>query len=173
MIWSIDGLEWTVPCQVDRTAEMRPSEISGVLLDKTYFNDVIGTYMSYEVSIAVPMSMAKEYEDLYDLIITPVSGHTFVLPYGQSTVTIVGRVASVSDQYHYMDGKRNYWLGFKFTVVSNHPTKEEDLETVLSHGMDPMPSTIGIEDGAAFIWDAEEGVWHVTTDYRDVDEVYY
>ncbi len=170
MIWSIDGLEWTVPCQVDRTAEMRASEISGVLLDKTYFNDVVGTYMSYEVSIAVPMSMAKEYEDLYDLIITPVSGHTFVLPYGQSTITIVGRVASVSDQYHYMDGRRNYWLGFKFTVVSNHPTKEEDLNTVLSYGMDPMPSTIGIEDGAAFAWNDTDGVWEAIS---DSDEVYY
>ena len=41
MIWSIDGLEWNVPCQIERTSEMTPSEISGMLLDKSYFNDVV------------------------------------------------------------------------------------------------------------------------------------
>lgn len=170
MIWSIDGFEWSVPCKVERTAEMRPSEISGVLLDKSYFNDVIGTYMRYTVAIAVPMTMAAEYEELYDLITNPAESHTFVLPYGQTTLQVVGRVESVSDEYMYMDGKRNYWNGFKFTVISNYPTKEEELNEILERGMSPMPATIGIEDGAAFTWNETEGEWDVI---RDVDEEYY
>ena len=173
MIWSIDGLEWTIPCQIERTSEITPSEISGMLLDKSYFNDIVATYLSYDVAIAVPFTMLGEYENLYDIITEPVESHVFVLPYGQADIEIVGRVTSVSDQYVYMDKNKNYWKGFRFTVQSNYPTKEKVLEDVLEHGMSPMPSTIGIEDGAAFIWDAEEGVWHVSTDYRDVDEVYY
>jgi hypothetical protein len=153
-------------------AEMRSSDISGVLLDKSFFNDVIGTYMQYTVSVAVPLRLAQKFEELYDLITEPVESHVFVLPYGQTTIQIVGRVGSVSDTYMYMDGKRNYWNGFKFTVISNYPTKEQELGDVLEHGMSPMPSTIGIEDGATFTWDDTEGVWNVAA-YRDADEVYY
>ena len=170
MIWSIDGLEWTIPCQVERTSEMRASEISGVLLDKSYFNDVIGTYIKYNISIAVPLNMTQEYENLYDLITQPVESHDFVLPYGQTTVTITGRVTDVSDQYVYIDGQKNYWKGFRFSVLSNHPTKEVELNEVLSHGMNPMPSTIGVEDGSVFTWDATEGEWQVV---QDADEEYY
>lgn len=159
MTWSIDGLEWSVPCQVERTSEMRSSEISGVLLDKSYFNDVIGTYLSYTVSVAVPISKLQEYESLYELLTEPSASHTFVLPYGQSTAVVVGRVASVSDEYHFLDNNRTYWLGLKFTVMSNYPSKEEDLSTVLSRGIDPMPSTVGIEDGATFTWNATDGAW--------------
>ena len=160
-IWSIDGLTWEIPCQIERTSEMRPSDISGVLLDKTYFNDVIGTYLNYEISIAVPLDMVKEYENLYELITQPVDSHTFVLPYGQSTITVIGRVASVSDKYVYMDRNRNYWKGFTFTVVSNHPTKEMELGNVLTRGMSSMPSTVGIADGATFRWNESEHVWEV------------
>ena len=170
MIWSIDGLEWNVPCQIERTSEMTPSEISGMLLDKSYFNDVVATYLSYSVAIAVPLNMPGEYENLYDIITEPVESHTFVLPYGQSNVEIVGRVTSVSDQYVYMDGSKNYWKGFKFTVQSNFPTKEKELEQILEHGMSPMPSTIGLEDGATFTWDATESEWNVVP---DADEEYF
>ena len=170
MIWMIDGLAWNVPCQIERTAEMRASEISGVLLDKSYFNDVVGTYMKYTISIAVPFTMAKVYEDLYDMITEPVESHSFVIPYGQTTVSITGRVESVSDSYVYMDGSRNYWKGFKFTVISNYPTKEEELNSVLERGISPMPSTIGVEDGATFTWDADEGEWVTVS---DADEVEY
>lgn len=172
MIWSMDGLEWDVPCQIERKAEMTASEISGMLLDRTYFNDVIGTYLAYDVAIAVPFGQEDVYTDLYEAITKPVDAHEFVFPYNQQTIQVTGRVASVSDQYVYIDGKRNYWKGFKFTCVSIHPTKEMSLDEVITRGMSPIPSHINIPDGSVFVWDASEGRW-IETVYKIADEEYY
>ena len=46
-MFSVDGVQWDVPCRIVRTAEIAASEISGMLLDRTYFNDVLGTWMRY------------------------------------------------------------------------------------------------------------------------------
>jgi hypothetical protein len=35
----LDGMSWDIPCDIERIAEMKASEISGMLLDKSYFND--------------------------------------------------------------------------------------------------------------------------------------
>ena len=172
MIWSIDGIEWSIPCQITRTAEMAASDISGVLLDKTYFNDVLGTYMKYDIAIAVPFGMEDDYTDLYETVTSPVDAHEFILPYGQTTIAITGRVASVSDQYVYMDGTRNYWKGFSFTVIANHPTKENSLGDVITRGMSPMPAHVIIPDGAIYEWDAQEGTWS-RIELEDADEEYF
>ena len=172
MIWSIDGIEWNIPCQIERTAEMTASEISGVLMNRTYFNDVLGTYMKYTVAIAVPFGMEDVYTDIYETITTPVDAHEFVLPYNQQTIQITGRVESVSDQYVYIDRNRKYWKGFKFSVIANHPTKEMTLSEVLERGMSPMPPYINIPDGTVYAWDAASGKWIVTT-YKNADEEYY
>ena len=39
MSFSIDGLEWQYPCQITREAKLTASDISGMMLDKSYFND--------------------------------------------------------------------------------------------------------------------------------------
>lgn len=65
---TIDGYQWPVPCDIEREAEMTPSEISGMMLDKTYFNDVLGTYMRYDVSLAVPPKLEREYDEIYETL---------------------------------------------------------------------------------------------------------
>ena len=171
MIWSVDGIEWNIPCKIERTAEITASEISGALLDKTYFNDVLGTYMKYDISIAVPFGMEDVYTEIYETLAEPIDAHTFILPYNQSTVTIIGRVESISDQYVYINGAKNYWKGFSFTVISNHPTKEVTLSEVLERGMSPEPSFVDLPDGALYMWDNETG-WNMV-EYTNADEVQY
>ena len=56
MSFTVDGVEWNIPCTIERTAEITASEISGLLLNRNYFNDVLGTYMRYTISIAIPKS---------------------------------------------------------------------------------------------------------------------
>ena len=159
MIWSVDNIEWNIPCQIERTAEMTASDISGVLLDKTYFNDVLGTYMKYDIKIAVPFGMEDEYTELYELLTQPVDAHVFVLPYNQSTITLTARVASISDQYVYVDGRKNYWKGFGFSLIANHPSKEMSLNEAISRGTTQEPPFVNIPDGATFQWDAQNNAW--------------
>lgn len=176
MIWSIDGTAWDVPCQIERTAEMTASDISGVLLDKTYFNDVLGTYMKYTVAVAVPFGMEAAINEIYEIVTTPVDGHEFVLPYNGSTITVVGHVKQVSDRYVYMGPNKNYWRGFKFEVVSNHPSKEMSLGEVVTRGMTRVPSRdeggYPFIDGAYYQWIAAESAFERVV-FREVDEVSY
>ena len=65
MSWSIDGNAWNYPCTIQRVAEVTPSDISGMLLDKQYFNDVLGTWMKYTVTIAVPKDREEDYTTIY------------------------------------------------------------------------------------------------------------
>ena len=85
-MFSIDRYSWPWPCDVERVSEMKPSKISGLMLDKNYFNDVLGTYMSYTVSIAVPPERRDEYTPLYECLTDPSDGHVFTLPYNQGTI---------------------------------------------------------------------------------------
>lgn len=153
----IDGHRWKVPCDVGRVAEVRSSEISGMMLDKSYFNDVVGTFLSYDVSLAVPPTMEHAYDSIYEVLTDPIDGHRFIMPYGQGTIEITARVESVKDTLVYTASKRQYWKGIKFTVISNHPSKSYDLGTVIRTGRAPMPSTLEVEDGSTWIY--ENGWW--------------
>lgn len=144
--FKIDGVRFNLPCSVDREASMQSSEISGMLLDKTYFNDVLGTYMRYSVQIAVPVGQESVYSQLYEMLTQPVEGHVFELPYNQNVVNITGRVESVQDKAY-----KNTWRGIKFAIIANNPTKEMSLNEVVTRGMSQLPNTTPLDAGAVYI----------------------
>ena len=166
----IDGFEWNVPCDIERVAEVTPSEISGLMLDKTYFNDVIGTFLRYDVTLAVPTTMKDEYDSLYETLTDPVDAHSFVMPYGRSTVQITARVENVQDVLVYSTTRKQYWKGVKFSAIANHPTKKMELEEVLSVGVSPFPEAAEFPIGT--IYEVTENGWE-EVDYPDLDRVYY
>lgn len=170
MSWVVDGFTWDIPCDIERTAEVKPSEISGLMLDKTYFNDVIGTYMSYDISLAVPYGWENSYNSLYEILSNPIGWHTFTLPYGNRTVTIVGRIANVRDVYLRLYNGTQHWNGIKFTIISNNPTKEMSLSEVIEYGMPAKPDAQSPTEGDVYIY--TNGAW-TRLEYTDADEVYY
>lgn len=123
----VDGVTYNLICDVKRTAIMKSSEISGMLLDKTYYNDVLGTYMEYTINMVVPVGMENTYASFYEVITNPVSYHTFVLPYNQGTISVIGRVTIVSDELLYTETRNNVnykiWRKTSFRVIANNPSK--------------------------------------------------
>lgn len=168
---TIDGIEWRVPCQISRTAEIRASEISGLMLNKSYFNDVIGTYMSYTVQIAVPLNMRDAYTEIYEKLTDPVDGHVFILPYNGGTVQITGRVEDVSDQYVLLPGGETYWRGTTFTVIANHPTKSKTLAEIETRGRTVVPEVAEHNEGDTWVW--TNGGWTLSVSYTDADNKRY
>ena len=173
MIWSIDGIGWTVPCNILRVSEISSSDISGLLLDKSYFNDVLGTYLKYEIGIAVPFGKEDEYTQIYEALTAPKSDHTFILPYNQDTVTFVGRVQEVKDSFVRMPGGKKYWKGCTFTAIANHPSKTMSLTEVITTGLTPFPTSVSLEIGS--VWELTEDGWEEYTPetYPDYDEEYF
>ena len=158
MSFSIDGIRWAYPCQIEREAEMTPTEVSGLMLDKTYFNDLSGTWMKYSLTLAVPIGRNSDYDSIYEQLTEPVEGHAFVFPYNSSSIAITGRVLSVRDVYVEMPGKRNYWKGTRFEIAANHPSKEMGLYGALTRGRTVIP---GLNTGDAWVHfyiDAEDNL---------------
>lgn len=147
----IDGTRYGVPCSVQRETEVRSSEVSGQLMDGTYFNDVLGTYLTYDVTVAVPPSMEYLYTEIYEILTEPVDSHVFVLPYNQTTISVNGRIESVSDNLVYTASAKQYWRGMTFSIVSSKPIKSADPNGVVLRGMSSLPDAYQVEVGTQYV----------------------
>ena len=170
MSWSVDGIEWKIPCTIERVAEVTASDISGMMLNKTYFNDVLGTWMKYTVAIAVPMEQVSQYSAIYEILTDPKNYHNFILPYNQGTIPLTARVQTVSDTWVRLSGGRNYWRKTKFDIIANAPTKEATMDGIRNHGLAPYPIDPDPEDGVIYQSSEEQWVQRV---WSDADGNYY
>ena len=169
-MFTLDSVQWNIPCDIDRTAEVTASEISGMMLDRSYFNDVLGTWMRYSVRLAVPADQAEAYADLYEALASPYESHTVTLPYNGTTVTLVGRIEVVSDGSIRVNGG-HHWRDTTFDIIANHPTKTMSLAGVITRGMSPWPVTVEPTIGETYMY-SEDG-WIPYEMYPDADGVYY
>ena len=167
MFW-IDDMQWDLPCDITRMADIKPSDISGMMLDRSIFNDVLGTYMSYNVKIVVPIGLELRYNSLYEILTQPVDGHDFRLPYASGTIQITGKVGSVRDLYARMTDGSVHWRGISFTVTANHPSKKMEFGQVVSTGLRPLPSEESVNVGEAYYYGLEG--WELIL---DADSNYY
>ena len=142
MFFSVDGIPWNFGCTIERIAELKSSEISGMLLNRSYYHDVLGTYLSYNIRIEVPRGQEKQYFSFYEAITKPVGTHSFVVPYNDKEITINGRVANIKDIYRKLPSGQVKWHGIAFTIISNTPIKKMSLgEVVASSGFVIPPDT--------------------------------
>ena len=170
-MYTIDGITWPYPCTIEREAEIKPSDISGLMLDRNYFNDVYGTYMQYTVAVAVPTNDRDIYNQVYELLTDPVDGHEFVFPYNAGTLKVTARVQSVPDRFVRLWNDGKYWQGLRFTVAANHPTKAHTLGEAISRGRAPIPEIAQPNEGDTYTW--TEGHWSRTASYPDADNIAY
>ena len=144
---------------------MTASDISGMLLDKSYFNDVIGTYMRYDVKVAVPFGMESEWNSMYETITQPIDGHQFVLPYANGVVTVTGRVQDIKDVYVRLQDNKLHWRGISFSIIANHPTKQYTLSEILTIGAAPLPDASDVNVGDVYEYTANG--WETIADGAD------
>ena len=154
MYFSIDGIPWDFGCSITRIAEMKASEISGMLLNKNYFNDVVGTYLTYNIKLEVPKGQEQNYNTLYEKITEPVGEHKFVVPYGDTHITITGRVANIQDIYRRTAGGGVRWHGISFSVISNNPVKKMTLDEIVASAGMAIPPDQTFEVGGIYLYTA-------------------
>ena len=92
-MFSVDGIEWPYPCTVERAAELKLSDISGLMMDGTIFNDVLGTYMQYRLKLAIPLTDMDAGNAIYEKLTEPVEGHTFIFPYNGTQSFVMSQYA--------------------------------------------------------------------------------
>lgn len=170
-MFTIDGITWQWPCKIIRTSEVKSSDISGMMMDKSWFNDVLGQYLSYDITIAPPIGAMDVYAQVYELINAPVDGHRFILPYNNGTVEVTARVGRVADECVRMPEGRVYWKGLRFTLTANHPTRTLTLGEAITRGRAPLPEAADPAEGDTYTW--HDGAWEPAQTYADADEILY
>lgn len=170
-MFTIDGMTWPYPCDISRNADVRSSDVSGEMLDGSYYNDVLGTYMSYTVKMAVPLNQRDLASAYFETASAPVEGHTCVFPYNQGTVIIAARIENVSDVFVRLPNGAQYWKGLQFTVVANHATRALSGAEIIARGRALMPEVAEHNEGDVYVW--ENGAWVLTTDIQDGNLIRY
>ena len=171
MIISIDGIEYDVKCSVRRQADIRDTDISGEMLDGSYFHDISGTYFDYNISFLYPLYDQDKYAAIYEALTEPVDGHAFVLPYNNSTVEITAKVEMLDDEQIEMESGYKYWRGLRFGLTANAPTKVMSLSEVLTRGRAPLPDMANPAEGTSYTWDGT--AWVEAVVYEDADDIAY
>lgn len=169
--FTVDGVKYTdIVCNITRESEVKPSDISGMLLNRRYFNDVLGTYLRYTVEVIVPFGAEKKYAQLYETLSDPVGEHLFILPYNQVTVQFYGRIETISDKYFRKVNNKETWRETSFVVIANNPTKYKDLSDVVSQGILPLPPVSPLDNTK--IYQVVNGEWEVSS-LEDGNDNYY
>ena len=171
MILSIDGVDYDVMCQVRRSAEVRGSDISGDMLDGNYFNDVMGTYYGYDITLSYPLYNQDKYAEIYEALTAPVDAHAFVLPYNQGTIELTARVETVTDDWIETDSGFTYWRNTVFSIIPNGPSRQLTLEEAIARGITPLPDVAEPEIGDAYTYTAQG--WVASPEYDNADNIYY
>lgn len=170
-MFSIDGVEYRVKCTTTRSAEIKESSISGLMLDGSYFRDIHGTYYSYEIRLEMPLKNKGRYASLIEQLTEPVDGHQFVLPYNNETLLLTGKVEDPEDVYKELESGYTYWDGLQFSIAPNGPSKQMTLEEAISRGMTPLPDVLDPSIGDAYTF--TENGWELISSYDDADNTYY
>lgn len=171
MSFSVDGITWDYPCQIERTAELKASDLSGLMLNLEYFNDAQGTWMKYVVTLAVPFGHEDDYYAIYEQLTQPVDGHQFIMPYNNSDIELTARVLQVSDALVRMPGEKRYWKGTSFEIASNHPSKIATLSETLMRGRTPWPDLAVVSIGDTYVYTANG--WEPAQTYPDFNTMYF
>ena len=176
MSFQIDGIEWEYPCQIDREIELTDSDISGLMMDKRDFHDVIGAYMRYDVTIAFPIIVGSsgaeksDYYSLYNALSDPLEAHEFVMPHNDGELTVTAHVSNVKDTYVRLPRDVEYWQGISFTITSIAPTKTYTLGEAISRGFAPMPDEGSAQVGELYEYTADG--WELV-EFVNADDVSY
>lgn len=170
-MFTIDGIEYNVKCSIERTIEIRESSISGMLMNRQIFRDVLGTFYSYDIKLEMPLKNRDRYAALIELLSEPVDGHAFIVPYNNSTLQLTGKADGIGDVWVKLPSGYTYWDGLRFTIEPNAPTKAITLSGALTRGRAPLPDVAEPSQGDRYTWNGEE--WVVSVVYEDADNIAY
>lgn len=121
MKFTVDGVEFNaIVTEFSRRAEIRESKLSGDVKSGRYFRDIIGTYYSYEMTIATNSLSRVEYDALYEVLTAPVESHVVRFPYGQDELEYECYIDSVDDMLKRITEDEAEWaeLGIEFIAIA-------------------------------------------------------
>jgi len=86
--------------------------------------DIIGTFYNYTIQINTNNLSTSEYDELFELLSSPVYGHDIKVPYGQSTLQFKAYITKVKDKLRYQDKNGvNHWHDLSLQFIATAPAR--------------------------------------------------
>ena len=125
---TVDGIEYGIrfqPGGLKRKAEIKDGPNGGQSRAGTQIHDTIGTYFHYQLELTRDADNVTEYDALYEVLTDPaVRDHTFILPYGQSTIEFEAFVTDVQDGLKKRRDGVNKWGPMVVDITMTAPYRE-------------------------------------------------
>ena len=122
----IDGTFYNFPCDISRKVRITSSDVSGMLMDRTEYNDALATYIDYTLKVAIPIDKMNEYTTFFEQLASPVDNHTFYMPYNQTYLNFKGKIDSLSDVYFRKVNGVQIWRGVTINIKALEPSKKAE-----------------------------------------------
>lgn len=126
-LFTVDGVAYPNihVMSIKRSASVLDGSNAGRAMTGEMIRDIIGTYYNYSIEIDSDSSSKAEYDALYQVITAPADYHTFVMPYGQTTLTFKGYVSNVDDELAFVCDPESRWGALSFTMVAMAPARKK------------------------------------------------
>jgi hypothetical protein len=124
-VFRVDGIDYSnvVIVGVERTAEIRDTELSGIMTDGSYHRDLFGTYYNYTINLVVIKGKEAEYAALYQVLTAPVESHSVTVPYNNTIVTFTAYVKTVSDSLYRKSSNISVWKDITVDFIDVSPMR--------------------------------------------------
>lgn len=124
---TVDGKEYKnihiVP-PIKRSFQILDGENAGRLaLSGRMVRDIVGTFYNFSMTVNKDKSNLAEYDELYEVLSSPVASHEIVVPYGQGTITFDAYVTNGSDELTRIDDNGNNWTALQINFIAMNPER--------------------------------------------------
>lgn len=128
-MFTIDGQEFSSVrvSALSRGFEITDGGNEGYSLSGLHIRDIIGTYITYTITIDPDLMSPAEYDRLFEILLSPVDYHTVTFPYAQETISFEGEITSGSDNLALYEQGYNMWNNLSITFRSRRPIKSNEV----------------------------------------------
>lgn len=125
-IFSIDGKYFNVFIPqdgIERNFAVVDTDDAGRVLTGAMERDIIGTFYNYTIKLNTNFLSFAEYDELYEILSSPVEYHWIIVPYAQSTLQFKAYVTQGKDVLNRMTSKGNHWKQLSVNFIAMEPER--------------------------------------------------
>lgn len=122
----IDGVEYRVRIvygSLTRSFSILEGPNSGTALTGKAIRDIVGTTYNYSLQVEPDYRFPDDYDDLYEVISSPVESHSIELPYGQSTLLFDAMITGGEDTLGPTLAGVKRWNGLTINFTALEPQR--------------------------------------------------
>lgn len=125
-IFSIDGRYFNVFIPqdgIERNFSIVDTDDAGRVITGSMERDIVGTYYNYTLQLNTNFLSFEEYDELYDILSSPIDYHIIRVPYAQGTLQFKAYVTNGKDVLNRISDKGNHWKQLSVNFIAMDPER--------------------------------------------------